>query len=80
MGRYGVETKMSADEVIEAAVNYFGEEGLGLEGGDIGGCCASFEGGGGFVRIDVAEGEPTEVELVTREWDHDVKAFMAKIG
>jgi hypothetical protein len=80
MGRYGLETKKSAEAVIDAAVAYFGEEGLGLEGDDIGACCATFEGGGGFVRIDVTEGDPTEVELVTREWDHDVKAFMSKIA
>ena len=80
MGRYSIETKMSAEDVIEAAVDYFGEGGLGLEASEEGACCATFEGGGGFVRLDVAEGEPTEVELVTREWDYDVKAFMSKIS
>jgi len=79
MGRYSINTKMDAEDVVEAAVDYFGEEGLGLESSDVGACCATFEGGGGFVRINVDAGDPTEVELVTREWDHDVKHFMTKI-
>ena len=79
MARYSVETKMDPEEVVEAAFDYFGE-GLGLEGEDAGPCCVYFEGGGGFVRITANETDPTEVELETREWDYDVKAFMKKIA
>jgi hypothetical protein len=81
MARYGVETKLSPEQAIQEAVTFFGEEGLGLEVTEQGDCCATFVGGGGHVRITVAAGEPkTAVELVTREWDYDVKQFMRKIA
>jgi hypothetical protein len=80
MPRYGVETKLSPEEVIQRAVAFFGKEGVGLEVIDQGSCCASFEGGGGHVSVTVSQGEKTEVELVTREWDYDVKQFMRQIA
>lgn len=81
MPRYGVETKLNAEEAIQAAKDYFGEGGVGLEGEDQGPCCAYFEGGGGFVRVTVNEtGDKTDVDIETREWDRQVKQFMAKIG
>jgi hypothetical protein len=81
MARYGVETKLSPEQAIEKAVAYFGEEGLGLEVTEQGPCCATFVGGGGHVRITATTGEPkTSIELVTREWDYDVKQFMRKVA
>jgi len=84
MPRYGVETKKSPEEAIEAALAYFGAEGIGLEAEEEGPCCATFEGGGGFVRVMASESEEgdgkTTVTLETREWDYDVKQFMRKIG
>jgi hypothetical protein len=81
MARYGVQTKLSPEEVIEKAVAYFGEGGVGLEVTEQGDCCAAFVGGGGHVRITATAAEPkTEIELVTREWDYDVKQFMRKIA
>lgn len=80
MARYGVQTKMSPEEVIQKAVSVFGKDGVGLEVTDRGLCSARFEGGGGHVAITVNEGEKTEVELVTREWDYDVKRFVRQIA
>jgi hypothetical protein len=81
MPRYGVETKLSAEEVIEKAKVYFGEGGLGLETTERNPCCVSFEGGGGHVTVTASEGEKkTSVELETREWDYHVKRFMREIG
>jgi hypothetical protein len=81
MPRYGVETKKSPEEAIKSAMAYFGQDGLGLEAEEHGPCCVYFEGGGGFVRVTASAGEKrTTVELETREWDHDVKQFMQKIG
>jgi hypothetical protein len=81
MPRYGVETKKSPKEAIQAAVAYFGEDGLGLTTEEQDSCCAYFEGGGGFVRVTASEGEKrTSVDLETREWDYHVKRFMGKIG
>jgi hypothetical protein len=80
MARYGVKTNKSAQEIIEQAVDFFGENGVGLEITDRGSCCATFEGGGGHVSLTVTEGDKTEVELVTREWDYQVKQFMRQIA
>ena len=79
MARYGVYTKLAPEEVIRRAVSIFGKDGLGLTVTEQGSCCATFEGGGGHVSVTVNVGDKTEVELVTREWDYDVKRFMRDI-
>ena len=81
MGRYGVKTKLSPEQVIEKAKAYFGEKGTGLTIVEEGACCISFEGGGGFVEISATqEDDKTDVELTTREWVFDVQQFMRVIG
>jgi hypothetical protein len=81
MARYGVVTKLSPEEVINRAMRFFGDGGLGLEAKEEGACCASFTGGGGHVRVTVASKQDlTDVDLETREWDYDVKRFMRRIG
>jgi hypothetical protein len=80
MARYSVETRVSPEEVIRFATVYFGEGGLGLEVASENSCCASFEGGGGHVLVTaVGDGERTDVELETREWDFHVRRFMREI-
>ena len=67
---YSVDTKLSSEKVIAAAVT-----GQGVD-------CVSFEGGGGHVEITVCqkEGEKrSEVNILTREWDHQVEEFMGRI-
>ncbi len=76
--RYGAETKLENSEVLDRAVEYFGEGGLGLELTSRDDCCISFVGGGGHVTVTVTEGEKTAVDLETREWDYHVKEFMAE--
>jgi hypothetical protein len=80
MARYGVDTKLSPEEVVQKAVDFFGENGVGLEVVDRSQCCARFEGGGGHVSVTVNQGDKTEVELVTREWDYDVKRFVRQVA
>lgn len=83
MAVYSVQTRLSPDEVIQKAHDFFGESGLGLEGYERSFCCTYFEGGGGYVLVTVeCEGEKTktDVELETREWDYDVQEFMQKIA
>ena len=81
MGRYGVKTKLSPEEVIQKAKTYFGEQGLHLTIVEEGACCISFEGGGGFVSLTLAEEEgKTDVDLTTREWMFDVQQFMSAIA
>jgi hypothetical protein len=79
MAAYAVETKLSTDEAIEAAVRYFGKNGVGLDLVDRDACCARFEGGGGYVSVTTETGEKTTVNLETREWDFPVKRFMQSI-
>jgi hypothetical protein len=76
--RYGKETKLEPAEVLDLAEEYFGEGGLGLEVTSRDDCCISLAGGGGHVTVTVIEGEKTEVDLETREWDYQVKEFMAE--
>jgi hypothetical protein len=81
MTRFGVNTNLSPAQTIERAVDYFGAEGLGLELSEQSECCATFVGGGGHVQITATGQAPeTSIELVTQEWDYDVKQFMRKIA
>jgi hypothetical protein len=80
MARYGKESKLSPDKVLEKAREFFGPGGLGLEVKEEGEGCATFEGGGGHVFVSACEkGKGSEVDLETREWDYQVKQFMGKI-
>jgi len=75
--RYGLETKLSATEILNRAERYFGEGGLGLEVTSRDECCISLAGGGGHVTVTVTEGDKTSIDVETREWDYQVKKFMA---
>ena len=84
MVRYGIESKLNPTEAIDAAVAYFGADGIGLEIQDKGENCVTFVGSGGYVSVVACEPEDesssgSELELETREWDYDVKRFMGKI-
>ena len=81
MALYGVETKLSPEEVIEKARVLFGEAGLGLEMVEKNPCCVTFTGGGGYVTVTAsAKEKKTVVDLETREWDYDVKRFMRALA
>ena len=81
MALYGVETKLSPEEVIEKAKVLFGEAGLGLEMVEKNPCCVTFTGGGGYVTVTAsAKEKKTVVDLETREWDYDVKRFMRALS
>jgi hypothetical protein len=80
MARYSVETKKSPEEAIRRAVDYFGEQGLGLSVGEEDPCCVTLQGGGGHVFVAATQEEgKTTVELETREWDYHVKKFMGQL-
>ncbi len=81
MARYGVDSKLSPEEVIEKAKAYFGEGGLGLEVTERNPCCVYFAGGGGHVTVTATEGEEkTQVDVETREWDYHVKRFIGEVA
>jgi hypothetical protein len=76
----GKESKLSPTKVLERAIEFFGPDGIGLEVKEQDEGCARFEGGGGYVFVQVCEKEKgTEVDLESREWEYQVKQFMGKI-
>ena len=76
--RYGTDTKLSTSEVLARAEEYFGPEGLGLEVTSRDDCCLSLAGGGGHVTVTVTQGEKTTLDVETKEWDYQVKKFLAE--
>lgn len=76
----GKESKLSPTKVLEKAIEFFGPDGVGLEVTEQDGGCARFEGGGGYVFVQVCEKEKgTEVDLEAREWEYQAKQFMREI-
>jgi hypothetical protein len=42
--------------------------------------CLSFEGGSGYVTVTVTAGDgKTKIDLVTQEWDFQVREFAASL-
>lgn len=81
MIRIETKTKLSPEEAIKRAVEFFGPMGHGLEVKDQGPECAYLEGGGGSITvIACAEKGVTRVELLSREWDYQAKEFISRIG
>ena len=81
MLKIATKTKMSPEDAIKKAVEFFGTGGYGLKVTEQSGTGACFEGGGGVVEVTAcAEEKETSVELVSREWDYQVKEFIRKIS
>jgi hypothetical protein len=79
--RYEVTTKMSPQEAITYAKDYFGPQGVGLQVMDENELCVTLQGGGGHVSVMACPGEKrTTLELETREWDYPVRQFMSKVS
>ena len=75
-----ITTKLSPEEAVKRAVEFFGPGGYGLEVKDQQPSCAYFEGGGGGVEVTACvEEKGTSVDLVSREWDFQVREFIGKI-
>jgi hypothetical protein len=80
MLRLATKTKLSPDETLKRAVAFFGPGGYGLRVVEQNPTCAFFEGAGGGVDVTTClEGKQTSVELVSRDWDDQVKDFVLKI-
>ena len=77
--RYEVQTYMTAPEVTQAAISFFGVD-LGLELQSQGLDTLHFVGGGGHVTLSTKEADPVTVEFETREWDAQVEEFMGRIA
>ena len=79
MARFGKKTSLKPSEVIEKAVGFFGNGGIGLKIVERADEIICFEGGGGHVTITLCLNEKTDVDLETREWDYQVIQFMREI-
>lgn len=80
MLKIATKTKLSPEEAVKRAVEFFGPGGYGLKVMEQSTNCASFEGGGGGVEVTACtEEKRTSVELFSREWDYQVKEFIRKI-
>jgi len=78
MIRISVKTKLKPEEVMERANKYFLKE-LGLKLTDVNPCCAYFEGAGGHVKVSLSVNDDTEVEVESREWEHQAKEFLKNL-
>ena len=71
-----VKTKLSQKQAVQRLKQFFGKGGLGLDLCDETPQCLSFEGGGGYVTATIdSEKDRTRINLVSQEWDHQVKEF-----
>lgn len=78
----GKESKLQAKEIIRRAVKFFGPDGLGLAIVKQEECCARFEGGGGFVFVEIEgakDKNTADVSVQGREWETKIREFMAKV-
>ncbi len=74
------ETKLQPEQILDKAVAFFGPEGEQLEEKDRDACCVTFEGGGGYVRVSVAEeGALQTVDVETREFEYQARQFLKRL-
>ena len=80
MLKLGTKTKLTPEETIKRAIAFFGTGGYGLKVIEETPTSVNFEGGGGGVAIVAcAEEKGSSVDLISREWDYQVKEFVGKI-
>jgi hypothetical protein len=77
--RYAVITPLTPREALEQALADFGPGGLGLQITSQTNLSLGFQGGGGYIVVLAEPGAKTTLELETREWDHAVQRFMARV-
>jgi len=71
---------LSPAEVLAELKRSFGKGGLGLEVKEENPQCITFEGGGGYITANLCEDKgKTLVDLLTQEWDYQVKEFASKL-
>jgi len=78
MIRLSVTTKLDNKTIVDKAVDFFGNKN-GLKVTEQGDCCASFEGAGGYVRVDITEDEKKEVTVESREHEYLAKKFVESL-
>jgi hypothetical protein len=80
MIRISKNSKLSTDAILAKASRYFGQGGEGLDQTESGPCCISFSGAGGYVTVTVSEeANLREVDVESREFEHQVKQFLGSL-
>jgi len=80
MIRLEVETKNPSEKAMQHLKAFFGSGGLGLDIVEETEGQIRFEGGGGYVGAVVCSaGKKSRIELVSREWEQQVKKFAAEV-
>ncbi len=75
-----LKTKLGPEEVVKRLKAFFGGGGLGMDLSEESPQCLTFEGGGGYVTATVcSEESKTRVNLVTQEWENQVKKFLSSL-
>ena len=73
-------TRLKPAEIIDKASAFFGNDGEGLTQKERGICCVSFEGGGGYVAVTVAdEDRQRVVDVESREFEYQARQFLNTI-
>jgi hypothetical protein len=76
-----VKTKLPQEEVMKRLKKFFGKGGLGLDVIEETNQCLTFEGGGGHVTATLCPEEgKTRINLVTQEWENQVKKFASSLS
>jgi hypothetical protein len=71
---------LAPEEVLGRAKKFFGKGGQGLDLTAENASCLTFTGGGGYVTASVCrEGERTKIDLISQEWEFQVKEFLFQI-
>jgi hypothetical protein len=74
-------TKLTPAEVIKRALAFFGRGGYGLNIMEQTADYICLEGGGGVIEVSAeAASRGSSVELISREWDYQLKEFLGSIS
>jgi len=74
-------SKLAPEQLLKQAKKFFGKAGQGLELAEENPSCLTFTGGGGYVTVSVCvEGKQTKINLVSQEWEYQVKEFLARLS
>jgi len=75
---YGTSTRLAPQIVLQKAEDYFG--GLGLKLSSKEENKMSWDGPVGYVIIHIYPGKESEVDIITMDWDSQVKKFLQRVG